>query len=284
MTDASDLSLVFKDLKDAARLTLGSSLRAGNVINLPANGEVMVTGDLHGDIEAFGRIVEIAALGENPQRHLVLQELVHGRDSLDGACTSCILTEMAARLIMRFPSRVHLLMGNHEMAQFTGRVVMKDGHVLNRILDETAAARYNHRKEEALAYFEGFWKSLPLAARTQNRVFMSHSTPSSRRMGEFDLGVLSRPLDEADFARGGAAYALLWGRDFSQEAAGKLTQLLDTDFIIVGHTSCPDGYSAPNGVHIVLDSQGPAGTYMLLPLEGPLTYEELIGRIRPIWS
>ena len=40
--------------------------------------EVMVVGDLHGNISAFKKVLAIAALDRHPGRHLVLQELIHG--------------------------------------------------------------------------------------------------------------------------------------------------------------------------------------------------------------
>ena len=39
----------------------------------------MVVGDLHGNIPAFRKVLAIAALDRNPGRHLVLQELIHGK-------------------------------------------------------------------------------------------------------------------------------------------------------------------------------------------------------------
>jgi len=53
--------------------------RRGGVIALETAEEVMVVGDLHGNTLAFRSVLEIAALARNPGRHLVLQELVHGR-------------------------------------------------------------------------------------------------------------------------------------------------------------------------------------------------------------
>src|SRR5438874_9723586 len=55
-----------------------SSLRDQQIINLPNEGEVWLAGDLHDHRNNFKKIVAAADLGNNPQRHLVLQELIHG--------------------------------------------------------------------------------------------------------------------------------------------------------------------------------------------------------------
>lgn len=251
---------------------------------LPDGGDVFVTGDLHGDVAAFDRIVEIADLLHHPVRHLVLQELVHGHDDEGGGRGSCVLVEKAARLITRFPQRVHLLMGNHEMAELTGRTILKDGVVLNQAFANAVTARYDGRGEEAAAVMREFWRALPLAARTGNGIFIAHSTPSRDFLDNFTPDVLGRPLENADFARSGPAYALCWGRDFTPDVANRFAGLLGVEYLVVGHTPCDNGFLTPNERHIVLDSQGPSGKYLLAPLEGNLTYAELVGRIRPIWG
>ena len=150
---------------------------------------------------------------------------------------------------------------------------------------KSAEARYGERAEEAFAYLRRFWRALPLAARTANRVFISHSTPSGKAIEQFDPAMLRRPIDDLDLSRDtGSAYALLWGRDFSPKTAGRLLEMLDVDYLVSGHTPCDEGYSAPNGRHIILDSQGPNGRYLLMPLAGRLTYESLVGMIRAIWA
>src|SRR2546423_14349492 len=55
-----------------------SSLRDQQVINLPEEGEVWLTGDLHDHRRNFNKLPAAADLGSNPQRHVILHELIHG--------------------------------------------------------------------------------------------------------------------------------------------------------------------------------------------------------------
>lgn len=281
MSSRDDIDRLVIQVKEAARNLLENPLRHGNLIRL-RDGEVMVTGDLHGDLRAFNRIVELADLAARPRRHLILQELIHHKESPQ-VCPSCLLIEEAVRLVNRFPERVHILMGNHEMAELTGRPILKNGNVLNDAFERGLLQRYGERSGEVEMYFQALWRSLALAARTPNRVFISHSTPKRRWLEDFDVSVLDRPLEGADVERPGPAYALVWGRDFSDEAADEFAQMVDVDFFVVGHTPCPDGFDVPNRRHVVLDSQGPAAACLMLEVQGSLTLEEIVGRIRPLW-
>jgi len=278
---AADIDRLLAEVKDAARVLLDDPLRRGNLISLDGD-DVVIAGDLHGDVAAFDAVVELAGLSTHPRRHLILQELVHGNGESD-VCRSCILVEKACALVNSFAPRVHLLMGNHEMAELTGRPILKNGTVLNKAFDSGVEERYGERAGEVSMYFQALWRSMALAARTPNRVFISHSTPVRSFLADFDAAVLERPLQGEDIERRGSAYALVWGRDFSDEAADRFAAMVGADFLVVGHTPCPEGFDVPNHRHVVLDSQGPSGACLVLPLHAPLTLEEIVGRIRPLW-
>jgi hypothetical protein len=59
-----------------------SSLREHQVVKLPAEGELWIAGDIHDHQRNFDKFIRAADLGNNPQRHIVLQELIHG-DKVD---------------------------------------------------------------------------------------------------------------------------------------------------------------------------------------------------------
>ena len=88
----------------------------------------MITGDLHGHKRNFDRIVELADLENYPRRHLILQEIVHQLASWKrDRDLSFLVLEKVAQLKVDYPDRVHILMGNHELAELQGHEVFKDG-------------------------------------------------------------------------------------------------------------------------------------------------------------
>ena len=90
--------------------------RRGNVIFLPADGTLVTTGDIHGHRLNFERIVSYADLARNSNRHIVLQEVIHGGpENSGGGCLSYQLLFEVARYKVSFPDRVHIIMGNHDI-------------------------------------------------------------------------------------------------------------------------------------------------------------------------
>ena len=84
--------------------------RRDNLICLAANGSLILTGDLHGHCRNFERIVAFADLANNPDRHIVFQEIIHGgpEDSI-GGCLSYRLLFDVIRYKLSFPPRFPLL-------------------------------------------------------------------------------------------------------------------------------------------------------------------------------
>ena len=75
MPDPRKLLTTIRRATDLIRATPG---RSGGIIAPDRAAEVMVVGDLHGNLAAFKKVLAIAALDRHPERHLVLQELIHG--------------------------------------------------------------------------------------------------------------------------------------------------------------------------------------------------------------
>ena len=79
MPDPVKLLSMLRRATDLFRSTPG---RRGGVVTLETAVDVLVVGDLHGNLPFFRKVLEAAALAKNPQRHLVLQELIHGLELL----------------------------------------------------------------------------------------------------------------------------------------------------------------------------------------------------------
>ena len=69
---------VLTTIRRATALIRGTPGRSGGIITLENATDVMVVGDLHGNIAAFKKVLALSALDRFPGRHLVLQELIHG--------------------------------------------------------------------------------------------------------------------------------------------------------------------------------------------------------------
>jgi hypothetical protein len=279
MPDAERLLTTLRRAVAAFRATPG---RRGRVVTLPAGAEVFVSGDLHGNLDNFRLLLKQAALDRNPQRHFVMQEVVHGTFRYPlGADKSHQMVDLTAALKCQYPERVHFLLGNHELAQWTNRRIAKNDEDLLELFEAGVDLTYGERSHEVYALYLELFTVVPLAVRTANRVLLCHSLPNASRLETFDPTLLERDTHvAADLEPGGAVHSLVWGRDTSAENVAAFLAKMDADLLVTGHIPCEHGYDAPNDRQLILDSLGVPAAYCLFPTGRPLTHAELVGCVR----
>ncbi len=276
-----DPQKILATIRKAAELIRSTPGRAGSVITLDTALEVMVVGDLHGNLPAFRQALTVAALDKHPRRHLVLQELVHeiNKHDEDRPDRSHRLVDLVSALKCQYPDRVHLIMGNHELSELTGRVIGKDGQTLNLRFRQGIEMSYGPRTNEVYQAYLDQFAALPIAVRTPNRVFICHTLPDARYLDELDLELLKvdRWPEEAT-KRGGTIYALTWGRDTTPETADRFAAMVDADWFITGHQPCDEGFRQANHRQIIIDGTNPYPAYCLLSAHEPVTIGSLLKR------
>jgi hypothetical protein len=282
MPDPEKLLGVIHRATDLFRATPG---RRGGVIALESAEEVMVVGDLHGNTPAFRSVLQIAALGRHPSRHLVLQELVHGRWHYpdDGGDKSHQLVDLISALKCQFPDRVHLILGNHELSELTGRVIGKNGVTLNAQFRSGITTAYGSHSGAIYDAYRTLFAALPLAVRTPNRVFLCHTIPDPIYLDTLDISLLGADTwPPESMQRGGTIYALTWGRNTEPETVDRFAAMVDADWFITGHQPCDLGFQQPNHRQIIIDGTAIEPTYCLFPAREPVTIERLVSRVKAL--
>ncbi|MEZ6140569.1 MAG: metallophosphoesterase [Zavarzinella sp.] len=280
MPDAEKLITMIYRAIEAVRSTAG---RRGKLIELNSAHEVIVVGDLHGNLDNFKRILPELQLKDNPHRHLVLQEVIHGKHSYPtGGDKSHQLLDVFCAMKSQFPQQVHLIMGNHELSQWIDRPIVKGGTNNNdRFLAGIAeyyGATHVDRIEDA---YKKLFKMLPLAIRTSNRVFISHSIPGKKYRDQFALHHLETDSPpNQDLLPGGSIYELLWGRDVSEENVKNFLGKVACDWLITGHIPCDNGYLLPNPHQVVIETSELPGAYIRFATNIPLNHELLVSGIK----
>ena len=235
------MSCVAADIfRQAARLNRDDPRRRGNLIQLEPTDQVIVTGDIHGNRQALARILAFSNRRPGPWR-LILQEIIHGPLEPCGADRSAELLLRAARVKVERPDQVLFLMGNHDLAQITGAEINKGGGGACDAFCQGLRLVFEDQADEVAPAVDEFLRSLPMAIRCPNRVFITHSLPSPHRMPAEPTDVLTRPYRDGDFDRGGDAYEWTWGRHQTPEQTDELARRLDVDFFILGHRRTPSG-------------------------------------------
>jgi hypothetical protein len=251
------------------------------LLNLRDAEEVVVVGDLHGHVANFQAVYKFADLAKNPRRHLVLQEVVHGKFRYPlGGDKSHQLLDLFSALKIQFASRVHLLMGNHEMAQWMDRPIMKAEENLNSLFIAGLQEAYGEHASSIYGAYRRLFAVLPLAIRTENRIFISHSLPKEKFLASFSLSTLEQAEHAPDdFAPKGKLYSLVWGRDCSANNAAEFLNKVGCDWLVTGHIQCDHGFATPNEQQIILDSCGEPAAYALFRTDRPLTRNEFYASV-----
>lgn len=254
--------------------------RTGRMVELPAEGDFMVTGDIHGSMRNFAALVRTAALDENPRRHLLLQEVTHQLEM--GEDRSYLVLEKTAALKAKYPHRVHVLLGNHELAEIQGREIFKGGLCLNLLFENAIEKAYGGRAAAVREKYLEFMKTMPLAVSTAAGVFASHSTPDRQEAERYSLDFFRQTPGPDDFRKGGRVEKLVWGRDYDQATADLLAGRLGCEIFLVGHAPCSRGYEVPNTRHIILDSKDKYAAYLIFDLAGRPAHRDLVERVRHV--
>ena len=272
VTDADN---VVEALGTATEENQISALREHQVVNLPAEGDVWIAGDLHDHRRNFEKIVKGANLANHPTRHLILQELIHG-DHFDasGAEESWKILVQAAELKCEFPNQVHFILANHDLAQVHGEGIMKAGLSVCEAFNAGVARDFGDRHGLVQAAISEFLLSFPLGIRCPNGVFLCHSLPTDQEIPTFDFTVFNRPLTGADYKRRvGPVYQLIWGRKTSADGAAKFAEKVGANVLVTGHQPQENGFLANGPHHLIIASEHNQGVMLKLKLTE--TYDDV---------
>jgi hypothetical protein len=270
--------------RQAARENREDPLLNGSLLEFPNYGQLVMTGDLHGHRRNLQRLHTYCDLPRAGARHVVLHELIHQEvDSPAEADPSHEVLLEAARWKCEFPEQVHFLLGNHELAQLTGREISKGGRVLTDDFTRGVEQTYGPAgAEEVMDAILDFLSTFPLAGRTANRVFVAHSLPGPREIANFDPAVLTRALSSTDLMEGGSAYALVWGRRQTAELLSQLSEMLAVELFICGHQPQETGYQVVDGRLLIIASDHNHGVFVPFDLSKPLGMSDLLRAMRPL--
>lgn len=271
MADSLTDAAAFRDLLDRAADALRAvPVRRGCTVHLPREGSLVVTGDLHDSPLQLSRILALAALERGPQRHVILQELIHGDRLVNGVDLSHRMLGRVAELVLRFPGQVHPLLANHELAQMNGDPVSKGGGDNVALFDDGLDWVFGDEAERVAESIARFIRAMPLAVRTESGILCSHSLPAPAAMPRFDPAVLDRDLDDLDYARpAGDAYAMVWGRGHDMKQVAKLRDAWGVALCCVGHGFAETGAEAVCPGLLMLNSDHERGAAWRADLAAP---------------
>ena len=191
-----------------------------------------------------------------------------------------------ADLKARFPERVHVLLGNHELAQVVGAGIVKDGVKPVEAFNQGVEYAFGEDAPVVHDAIKAFVKAMPLALRCatpRGDILCAHSLPAPAMMQRFDPTVLSRDLGEEDYEpRRGAAHIMVWGRGYDAEQMEDLVERWGVTMFVLGHEKVDEGARFVPPCAVVLNSDHARGVYLPIDLSDPPCAEHAAGLARPL--
>jgi hypothetical protein len=269
-----------KLLKQARTACMEDEFRKNNIIHLPRKGELIAAGDIHGHRRNFERIKSFADLGNNPERHVILQEVIHGgTQDKKNDCPSFRVLLDVFRYKIKFPNQVHIILGNHDTAFITNSDVLKNGKEMNKLMRNALKLRYEENFEMVIDAIRDTFLSLPLAVKCENGLWLSHSLPANRYLEQFGTDIFERELVKGDFIKPGSVYLLTWGRKQKPQTLEKLSEMLDAKFFLLGHQPNPQGWDYLGENAIIITSEHNQGCIVKLDLSAECSIERITKNI-----
>jgi len=276
-------SAVADILRKAAELNRSDDRRGGNLVRIERGQRIIVVGDLHGNRQALAKVLAICQSFSDPNWRLLLQEIIHGpADPQCGCDRSVELLLKAVRFKIEHPRQVVFLMGNHDVAQLTGREITRGGCGVCHGFTDGIQYLFGADGPEVLSAVEEFLASQPLAARCPNDVLITHSLPSAGRMHLGGTEILNRITNRDDLFRSGPVYEWTWGREHTPQQLEQLAVELGVSFFVLGHRNVPTGAELLGPRAIALACDHPKGCLICFDGDKPLGFDNVCDHLRYI--
>ena len=268
--------------RKATELNLSDPVREGSLLCFADYGQVVMTGDLHGHRRNFEKIVKYCQLEATPIRHVILHEMIHEEPTVFGEPDRSIEVLLdAAKWKTFFPEQVHFMQSNHELAQLQNHTITKGGRIVTSEFElGVAEVMDTPRIDGVLEAMDEFIASFPIAGRSANGIFFSHSLPDAYHLDQFDPNCVDLPADKLDLSEGGPVYNMVWGRRHTAALLEQLGKAFDVKFFVIGHQPQECGYAVLYDRLIILSTDHNHGTYLPIDCHKEYDIEKLVSRIR----
>ncbi|AXV39171.1 metallophosphoesterase [Methanobacterium sp. BAmetb5] len=238
--------------------------QGGDVIKLPRRGLAVLASDLHGNLKDFHKLLQIWKNIPVKDKYLIFTgDFIHAMGTKE-ADKSLELLEEIHLDCKKYPG-FHLLLGNHEWATITGNPVYKGGVNQSLIFEKLLKDKYGSQWKVKLDEYTSFFKKLPVAVKTSNGVFISHSGPPENVRSLQQIMNITR----RGYSANQSLFELLWRRypEYSKQDVDQFLEAVGCQAMMVGHTPV-DGYKL-YGNQLIISSSYTKGrkVYVELDLE-----------------
>ncbi|MDX9693946.1 MAG: metallophosphoesterase [Methanothermobacter sp.] len=234
------------------------------LIELPKKGKALVITDIHGNIDDYNRFMDIWENFRDRDNHLIQTgDLIHGMDLKNDKSIEIL---DSAKYKFENSKNFHLLLGNHEWSLISKTEIYKAGINLTLNFETLLKQKFGIQWEDKLENYIKFFKKLPVAVKTGNKVFISHAGPP-RYIDDIDEII---QITNAGYSKNRKLFELLWNRygDYTKEDIDSFLENTGCNAMMVGHAPV-NGVELTNKRQLVVASSYTMGkrAYVKLDLE-----------------
>ena len=234
------------------------------LVELPKKGYAIVVTDIHGNLNDYNKYISIWEKCNEKNVHFILTgDFIHAFGEKKDE--SIKILESVKHNFEKYEN-FHALLGNHEWSTIS-RVSVYKGSVNQSLNFEShLKERFKENWKIKLEEYQNFFKTLPVAVKTDNKVFISHGGPPK------NVKSLDEIVHIADngYIENTMLYQLLWNRedDFTNRELKEFLRAVGCSAMIVGHTPV-DGIKMVGKEQVILSSSYTLGkkSYIILDLE-----------------
>jgi diadenosine tetraphosphatase ApaH/serine/threonine PP2A family protein phosphatase len=219
--------------------------KSGRLLRLPAEGEAIIVGDLHGDLGNLSKILRMTLFMEKAEKDQNIRLIFLG-DYGDRGTSSPEVYYVVLKLKDMFPRKVVLMRGNHEGPED----MIPSPHDLPMQLMQ----KYGDDAEEIYMQLRILFNELYNAVIINKQYLLIHGGASSKAHAISDLALSNQkhpaeshleemlwndPTEETEGVQASLRGA---GKQFGIKVTQRILKLTGTKILIRGHQACTDGY------------------------------------------
>ena len=147
----------------------------GKLVELPKDGKAIVVTDNHGNLDDYNKYMNIWEEYRNENAYFIITgDFIHAMGKKDDKSIEIL---DSVKHCWENNENFYPLIGNHEWSTISN-ISAYNGSInqflnFKELLRERFGSRWNRKLDE----YQEFFKKLPLAIRTANKVFISHAGP-----------------------------------------------------------------------------------------------------------
>jgi Icc-related predicted phosphoesterase len=236
----------------------------GKLVELPKKGKAIVVTDIHGNIDDYDRYMDIWKEYRNLNTYFIITgDFIHAMGKKDDKSIEIL---DSVKHCWENNENFYPLIGNHEWSTVNNVSVYKGSINQSLNFEELLKDRFGVRWNKKLGEYQEFFKKLPIAIRTANKVFISHAGPPR------NIKTLDEIINIADkgYLQNENLYQILWNReeDYTENDLSSFLRAVSCNAMIVGHTPV-DGVKLINNKQLIVSSSYSQGKkeYIELDLE-----------------